>query len=102
MEIQSPRVTPKAIVRWPFQMLAALIVLVGLLAIVGGAVAGWTRGGPWSKWQLLATLPAILWLIGFAWSAAVHGKSPLRPAWPFASDRVLMFYWLVWVIVYFI
>lgn len=100
MEMQSPSVNLKASVRWPVRILAALVVLAGALAIVGSVVAAWTQRQPLAKWQLLAGLPGILWLVRLAWYAAIQGKSPTRPTWPFATDRVLFFYLAAWVVVY--
>lgn len=100
METPSPSVNLKPSVRWPVRILAALIVLAGAVAIVGLVVAAWTQGQPLAKWQLLAGLPGILWLVRLAWYAAIQGKSPMRPAWPFATDRVLFFYSAAWAAVY--
>ena len=100
METQSQSAKPMASVRWPFRILAALIVLAGVLAIIGGIVAGWSRRAPWSKWQLLANLPGVLSLVRLAWFAAINGRSPANPSWPFASDRILFIYMAVLMVLY--
>lgn len=87
-------------VRWPFRILAALIVLAGVAAVIGELFAGASRQEP-SRWQLLASLPGILWLVRLAWWAAVRGKSPPHPCWPFATDRVLFCYLAAWMAINF-
>ena len=99
-EMQSPNVKPRTPVRWPFRILAALVVLTGGMAIVGEVFAGSSRQ-EFSKWQLLASLPGMLWLVRLAWCAAIRGTSPANPSWPFSTDRVLFFYMAVWMVTYF-
>ena len=85
-------------VRWPFRLLAALVVCAATVAILGTAWAevsgqGFAQGG--SSTAFLVGLPAIAWLLNLAWSAAVHGRSPSNGHWPFASERVMMAYMLI-------
>ncbi|KLD63406.1 hypothetical protein [Dyella japonica] len=100
MEMQSPSVKLKPSVRWPIRILAALVVLAGMVAIVGFVADVWTHRQPLAKWQSLASLPGILWLVRQAWCAAIQGRSPADPAWPFATERFLFFYFAAWVAVY--
>lgn len=99
-EMQSPKVKTKTSVRWPFRILAALVVLAGGVAIVGEVLAG-SSHQEFSRWQLLASLPGVLWLVQLAWYAVIQGKSPSNPSWPFSTDRVLFCYMAVWVATYF-
>jgi len=99
-EMQSHKVKPRTTVRWPFRILAVLVVLVGGVAIVGEVFAG-SSHQEFSRWQLLASLPGVLWIVRLAWCAAAQGKSPSNPCWPFSSDRVLFCYMAVWIATYF-
>lgn len=99
-EMHSPSVMPRASVRWPFRILAALVVLSGAVAIIGEILAGSAHQEP-SRWQLLASLPGMLWLVRLAWCAAIQGKPPVHPCWPFATERVLSCYMAIWMAIYF-
>lgn len=91
--------TPRVPVRWPFRLLAALVVVAGIVATVGTLLAGWHRGEAALRWQLLASLPGVAWLVRVAWYAAVRGRSPTPEYWPFASQSVFSFYVVVWFVV---
>lgn len=95
-EKHSTNANAKASVRWPFRILAALIVLAGGAAIIGEIIAGSSNQEPY-RWKLLASLPGILWLVRLAWWATVRGKSPTYPCWPLATDRVLFCYMAAWM-----
>lgn len=83
-------------VRWPFRLLAGLIVLAGSAVVIGMAVSGWSDGLPSPlKWQLLVTLPGLAWLMRLAGNAAIKGKSPPSHYWPFASAWVFLVYVVV-------
>lgn len=101
MEIASVASQPRKSVRWPFRILAALIVLASVVALAGTGIAVWTRDQPSLQWQLLASLPGMLWFARFSWHAAVHGRSPATDHWPFASSRVFSCYMFVWMLMLF-
>jgi hypothetical protein len=92
METQSHQIPVRIAVRWPFRILAALVVLAGLAAIVGGAIAWWSHGAILPKWQMLFALPGLAWLIRVAWESAIRGRPPASECWPFASQRVFTVY----------
>lgn len=91
-------------VRWPLRLLAALIVVVGGVAVLASAWAAFSGRelpGHGAGAGLLASLPGAAWLLNIAWSAAVRGRAPENAHWPFASDRVMTaymvaMYLLVW------
>lgn len=99
MEIESLDVKPRVSVRWPYRILAALIVLAGAVAIVGPGILSRSQEPSLPKWQLLAHLPGIAWLVRLAWYAATRGRVPAPHYWPFASERVFLFYMVICVIV---
>ena len=76
--MELPKVSPEVPVRWPFRILAGLIVLAGLAAMIGTGLTGWSELDPSLNWQFLASLPAVVWLVRLAGYAAVRGKSRLR------------------------
>lgn len=95
MDVQIQAIQPRVSVRWPFRVLAALVALVGVMAVIGAMVACWTQAP--ERWRWLAALPGMLWLIRTAWHAARHGRSWPNPSWPFASERVLGVYMALWL-----
>jgi len=101
MEMQASIGKPKASVRWPFRILAALIVLVGVLAMAGVMLVGPPHEQRSVKWQFVASLPGMLWLVHQAWWAALKGRSATHSSWPFASERVLACYVAVLMVEYF-
>lgn len=95
-EIVSANSTRKIPVRWPFRILAGLVVLAGIIATGGMVLAGWHQGAAVIRWQLLASLPGFVWFGRLCWYAAFRGQSPKQESWPFASQRVFTFYVIVW------
>ena len=95
METQSHQITARVAVRWPFRVLASLIVVAGLVVVVGEAFAWWSHRASFPKWQMLFALPGIAWLVRVAWESAIHGRSPTSECWPFASQRILTAYFVV-------
>lgn len=98
METQSHQMPTRAAVRWPFRILAALIVFAGLVAAAGEALAWWSRGADLPKWQMLFALPGIAWLVRLAWASAIRGRSPTFECWPFASQEIFMLYVVILVV----
>ena len=97
--MELPKVRPGIPVRWPFRILAALIVLAGVVAVIGTGVMGWSEADSSLKWQFLASLPGMAWFVRLAGYAAIRGKSPAAEYWPFASDRVFLLYFIIWLVV---
>jgi hypothetical protein len=94
-----PNVRPKNSVRWPFRILASLIVAACVFGVIGNVFAGWPIETPLLKWQFLAALPGTAWLGRLAWHVAIHGRPPASPHWPFASDNVLFWYVVTFAVV---
>jgi hypothetical protein len=84
--------------RWPFRILAALVVLAGIVATIGMVVSGWYQGAAVIRWQLLASLPGLVWLGRLCWYAAFRGRVPVQESWPFASQRVFAVYVILWFV----
>lgn len=95
-ETASTKATRKVPIRWPFRILAGIVVLAGIAATAGMALSGWHQDAALVRWQLLASLPGLLWFGRLCWYAALRGKSPGQECWPFASQRVFTFYVIVW------
>lgn len=70
MKVESLDVRPGVPVRWPFRILAALVVLAGVVDMIGASVIGWSHQAPSFKWQFLASLP------GVACAASLACSSP--------------------------
>lgn len=98
-ETTSAGSNPRVPVRWPFRVLAALVVVAGIVATFGSVLAGWHQGAATVRWQLLASLPGFAWLVRLAWCAAIYGRSPTQEYWPFASQRIFLFYVVLWFVV---
>jgi hypothetical protein len=84
--------SPRAIVRWPFRVLALVIVLAGVAAVAGRALAWRPYGAGPFEWRALLALPGIAWLVRVAWSSAIRGRPPAFECWPFASQEVFTVY----------
>lgn len=95
----APSPEHQASVRWPFRMLAGLIVLAVLIDVVGLGYAIGSGRAPFPDLRYLVLLPALFWFVRVAGYAVVHGHSPRPEWWPFASNGVAMSYlvilWLV-------
>ncbi|HET8942862.1 MAG TPA: hypothetical protein VFN13_12840 [Rudaea sp.] len=91
--ISSTRNVP---IRWPFRILAGLVVLADIVATVGMVISGWHQGAAVIQWQLLASLPGLVWFGRLCWYAAFRGQSPAQESWPFASQRVFAAYVILW------
>lgn len=98
MDNQSHNVSSRVAVRWPFRILAAIIVLAGIAAVVGAAFAWWSHGAGVPKWQFLFTLPGVAWLIRMAWESAIRGRPPASQYWPFASQNIFTVYIIVFLV----
>ena len=83
-------------VRWPFRLLAAVVVVAGIVATIGLVLSGWHQGAVTMRWQFLASLPGVAWFVRLCWYAAIRGRSSGQEWWPFASQRVFICYVIVW------
>jgi cytochrome bd-type quinol oxidase subunit 1 len=93
---------PRAIsVRWPFRILAGLIVLASLTVGIGFLVMARSRGASILGAKQLVPLPGVLWLMHLGWVAAVRGRAPFREWWPFASGGVVFGYFVVLLFVFY-
>jgi len=101
MDTQPHNVSSRMPVRWPFRILATVIVLAGLIAIAGGTLASWFHEAGLTKWQALFALPVITWLIRLAWESAIHGRPPASECWPFASQKVFMVYIIILLVAWY-
>jgi hypothetical protein len=79
-------------VRWPFRMLAGLIVLAILIDAIGFSYAIGSGRVPFPGLRYLVLLPALLWFFRVAGHAVVYGCSPKTEWWPFASSSVALGY----------
>ena len=87
-------------IRWPFRLLAAVMVLAALIGILGGAYSVLGHGGPRAALMLLAAAPVAALTARLCGYAALKGRAIGNPNWPFASGSVALS-WLVaaWIIV---
>ncbi len=83
-------------VRAPFRVLAAVICVLGAVAVAGTAFIAYTRGIDTVPVKFIAWLPGAVWFIRLAFHAAAHGQSfpGADSGWPFASPRIWNYYWL--------
>lgn len=79
-------------VRWPFRLLATLVVLAGCAALAGSALAWWSHAASAVRWRAVIALPGVVALIRMAWTCAVHGRPPSNDSWPFASRGIFLAY----------
>ena len=82
-------------VRWPFRVLAGLILLVSALAAVVYCLAIWNGalGDPSIAHAIY--LPAFAWFYNLCYSAAANGAAPDNATWPFASESVFNTYMIL-------
>jgi len=92
---QQNAISPKRSIRWPFRVLAALVVLAGAVAVLAATWMIWRD--PWSEQgeELVIFLPGIAWILNLSLSAAISGRSPEDLHWPFATERVFGIYVIV-------
>lgn len=94
MDTQGYKLQKREPVRWPFRLLAAIIVLAAAVALVGTGAMWWSHDVTAPRWQALFALPGVAWLARLAWESAIRGRSPASEYWPFASQGVFAFYLL--------
>lgn len=82
-------------VRWPFRALAAVICIVGIAAVFGVLYSVWSHDATSRPVSGLIGLPGMLMMVRVAYHAALHRGAPAAICWPFASDRVAFWYFVV-------
>ena len=87
-------------VRWPFRLLAAVIVLAALFAALGSVYTAFRHKDPKAALFALALVPVAA-LIGRLGGYAVWNGSVVRnPFWPFASGLVAFAWVLItWIVI---
>jgi hypothetical protein len=86
-------------IRWPFRLLATVIVLGALFAALGSAYSAFRRKDP-SAAVLAVTFAPIAAVVGRLGGYAVWKGYVIRnPFWPFASGSVASFWILVALVV---
>ena len=87
-------------IRWPFRVLAAVIVLAALVGVLGGAYAAVRQRDLRAALLLLAAAPISALMIRLCGYAAWKGRVIGNPNWPFASGAVtLVWLFTAWIIV---
>ena len=85
---QQNAISPNRPVRWPFRVLAALVVLAGTVAVLAAAWMIWRDPWPEQGQEIVIFLPGIAWILNLSLSAEISGRSPEGLHWPFATERV--------------
>jgi hypothetical protein len=88
---------PQVSVRWPFRFLAGVIAISIVFVVVGYAAALYMKRMQGLPHNWMVALPGILMLMRYAYYAAAYGRTPIVESWPFASDRVVFWYFVVLV-----
>jgi hypothetical protein len=86
------------VVRWPFRVLAALLVAAVCFAQISLAYLAIARNDSRSQLLALALLPITGLILRSAGAACATSRVPRRPFWPFASGTVAF----VWVMLLFL
>jgi hypothetical protein len=94
------RTTQGRQIRWPFRVLAAVIVLAASVGVLGGAYSVVTHRDLRAALLLLAAVPISALVMRLCGYAAWKGRAIGNPNWPFASGAVALS-WLItaWIIV---
>ena len=87
-------------VRWPFRLLAAVIVLAALFAALGSAYAAFWHRDLRAALFTVSGLPVAALLGRLGGYAAWKGQVLRNPFWPFASGSVA-FVWILiaWIVI---
>jgi hypothetical protein len=101
MSASIPHTPVRRPVRMPFRVLAALVGMLGVVAVVGTPFLIW-RGAHVITAGDILMLPLMAWGIRLMFHAVAHGNSPgSANCWPFASLGVwncyiylLLAYWM--------
>ncbi len=91
MSISIPQTAIRPSVRMPFRILAALIGIIGTIALLGASFLVW-RGDRVPTIGDIVMLPGMAWFMRLAFYAAANGKAPTNENWPFASRGGWNFY----------
>ena len=85
------------IVRWPFRLLAAVLVSAALFALLSSAYKAAVYHDLTSALFVLLLLPLTALLVRAGGGAVLLGRVVVAPFWPFASGYVA----LAWVVIFF-
>jgi hypothetical protein len=85
----------RAPVRWPFRAIAAVICVAGMAAVFAVLSSVWSHDATSLSLFGVIWLPGMLMGIRVAYHAAVRRCAPATMFWPFASDRVAFWYFVV-------
>jgi hypothetical protein len=86
-------------VRWPFRAIAAVVCIAGVAAVFAVLWSVWSHDATSRPLSGLIGLPGMLMIVRVAYHAAVRRCAPATICWPFASDRVVFWYFVVLVCV---
>lgn len=99
MDITDANEEPGTSVRWPFRILAGLVAVSGLVAFIGFAYMGFSRGPSSVPVRSVIAVPGMFWLLRIAAYASVKGRAPSGSEyWPFASKRVAIGYFVIFLV----
>jgi hypothetical protein len=82
-------------VRWPFRILAAALCLLVIAAAALSIFAWWAGKLRAIDTRAIVWAPGMLWFTRHAYYAARYGRSAPSPSWPFASESVANWYFLL-------
>jgi len=88
-------------IRWPFRLLALLLVLAALTGTLGSCYIALTHQDPRAALLALAGAPLAALIVRLGGCAVWKGTVAGDACWPFASRKVAMAWLLLtWVVVY--
>jgi hypothetical protein len=82
-------------VRWPFRAIAAVILVASVAVTFSVVWSIWSPDATRLPLSILIDLPAALMGIRLGYFAAVRGCAPTTMYWPFASGRIVFWYFVV-------
>jgi hypothetical protein len=88
-----------AVVRWPFRVLGAVLVVASISGLAGALYAAFVGYDIRLALFALAMLPTIALICRSTGFAVVAGRTPPSPFWPFASGKVAFIWILVALII---
>jgi hypothetical protein len=87
--------TGRPAVRWPFRILAAAICLAVISVVALGAFAFWVGKLRAIDTRTIVWVPGMLWFSRHAYHAARYGRAAPGSWWPFASESVAKWYFML-------
>jgi hypothetical protein len=86
-------------VRWPFRVLAALLVLAAVFALAGSAYTAFRRGDLRAALYTVTFLPIVALVVRLGGYAVWKGSVLRNPYWPFASGALASLWVLMGLII---